>query len=130
MAIKPEDFAKELEKQLLDYSDVVIEIVDDVTHQVGDLVMEEIKNHITFDEKTGDYIKSFSLKSTKTRTNRSRIWYVLKPHYRLTHLLEKGHALLSGGRSRAFPHIKYGDELANIKFPELLKEAIEKNAKR
>lgn len=130
MAIKPEDFAKELEKQLLNYSDEVIEIVDDVTHQVGDLVMEEIKNHITFDEKTGDYIKSFSLKSTKTRTNRSRIWHVLKPHYRLTHLLEKGHALLSGGRSRAFPHIKYGDELANIKFPELLKEAIKKNAKR
>jgi len=130
MAIKPEDFAKELAKHLLNYSDEVIEIVDDVTHQVGDLVMEEIKNHITFDEKTGDYIKSFSLKSTKTRTNRSRIWHVLKPHYRLTHLLEKGHALLSGGRSRAFPHIKYGDELANIKFPELLKEAIKKNAKR
>ena len=129
MAIKPEEFAKELEAKLLEYSDDVLEVVDEVTKKVGEMVMDEIKSHISFNEPSGDYVKSFSLKSDKTRTKRTRIWHVLKPHYRLTHLLEKGHALKNGGRSRAFPHIKYGEELATRKYPEMLKEAI-KNVKR
>lgn len=130
MTIKPEDFAKELESMMSDYSEEILEVVEDVTQKVGTMVMDEIKEHITFDEPTGEYVKSFSLKKEKSRTNRGRIWHVLKPHYRLTHLLEKGHALKSGGRTRAFPHIKYGEELAVRRYPEMLKEAIEKNAKR
>lgn len=130
MTIKPEDFAKKLEEMLTDYSEDVIEVVEEVTQKVGEMVMDEIKNHVTFNEPTGEYVKSFSLKKEKSRTNRGRIWHVLKPHYRLTHLLEKGHALKGGGRTRAFPHIKYGEELAERRYPEMLKEGIEKNAKR
>ena len=37
-------------------------------------------------------------------------------YYNLTHLLEKGHPLRSGGRARAFPHIKPVEEELNDKF--------------
>lgn len=51
----------------------------------------------------------------------STVWN--EPHYRLTHLLEKGHAKVNGGRTRAFPHIAPVAEEAE----ENLVENIRKN---
>lgn len=45
--------------------------------------------------------------------------------YRLTHLLENGHATRNGGRTRKFPHIKKNEEKANAAFEKRIREAIE-----
>lgn len=47
-------------------------------------------------------------------------------NYRLTHLLEKGHALKTGGRTRAFPHIKPVEQEMTENFEKLIREKIEK----
>jgi len=105
-----------------DITDGVKKAVDIVSKEVND----EIKNHITFKQRTGKYVKAFRIKTSyEDRYNKRNTWYVAAPHYRLTHLLENGHALRSGGRTRAFPHIKYGEELAKKRMEELAKEAIE-----
>lgn len=50
-----------------------------------------------------------------------------KKHYQLTHLLENGHALVNGGRSRAFPHIAPVAERAEQKLLENVKQFINQN---
>lgn len=87
---------------------------------------EEIKKHITFKEQTGQYVKAFNLKKINVNDDYLKIiWNVKKPYYRLTHLLENGHALLNGGRSRVFPHIRYGAEYAVNNIENKIKEAVE-----
>lgn len=116
--------------ELQNYADGVTVAVGEAVGKVIDEVNNEIAKHITFNQPTGEYIKSFRVrKSAKTKKGRSAIWYVAEPHYRLTHLLENGHALRNGGRSREFPHIRYGEELGKKRMEELTEEAI-KNAGR
>lgn len=120
-----DNLAAEISKQLEEYSQEVTDAIKKVVDVVAKEVNEEIKNHINFKEVTGDYVKAFRIKTTQnTRFNKINVWHVTNGQYRLTHLLEKGHALRNGGRSSAFPHIIFGQELAEKRMVELSKEAI------
>lgn len=124
--INIDEVAAAITEGLENYSQEITDAIKDVVDKVASEVMQEIKNNVTFDQPTGDYIKSFRLKTTEdTKFNKTKTWHVAKPHYRLTHLLESGHALRAGGRSRAFPHIVFGDELAKRRMVELTKAVIE-----
>ena len=113
------------------YTDEITEGIKKNVDIVSDEVNTEIKEHISFDQPTKDYVKAFRIKrsASEDRYNKTNIWYVSGKQYRLTHLLEKGHALWRGGRTKAFPHIKYGEEIAQKRMVELSEEVI-KNAGR
>ena len=127
-----DDFARAIKEALEDYSEEVIEATKQAVEQTAKEVNEEIKRRITFKRtnRTNEYVKSFRIKTTEeTRFNKSKVWFVANGQHRLTHLLEHGHATKNGGRAKAFPHIKYGEDLALKRLPELVEEGI-KNAGR
>lgn len=50
--------------------------------------------------------------------------YAEKPKYRLTHLLERGHATRNGGRTAAFPHWESGENGIAERLVSKIKEAL------
>lgn len=128
MNISIDELSNVLDEELTMYSDEVTEGINKAVNVVAKECNEEIKNHITFKQPTGKYVKAFAIKTTTdSRYNKSKTWHVKGPYYRLTHILEKGHAKVGGGRTKAYPHIQYGEELALKRLPELCEEVI-KNA--
>lgn len=75
----------------------------------------------SWDEYDSGWTKRASTMKTKEKGILAVVYN--KDHYRLTHLLEKGHALVGGGRTQAFPHIAPVEE----KCEENLIKNIKKN---
>src|SRR5699024_12777065 len=59
---------------------------------------------------TGDYAKSWTMKTTKENSNALQVTVHSRNRYQLAHLLEYGHAKRSGGRVAARPHIAAAEE--------------------
>lgn len=127
--INIDELANAIAKELESYTEEVTDELKKVVDKVGKEVDQEIKSHITFKQLTGKYVKAFRVKTSyEDKFNKRNTWYVANGQHRLTHLLENGHALRDGGRSEAYPHIKYGEELAIKRMEELAKEVVQ-NAK-
>lgn len=125
MEIKIDDLANEIVKGLELYTQEVTDNLKKAADIVVKETNEEIKKHITFKQPTGKYVKAFrTTTSYEDRYCKRNTWHVGNEQHRLTHLLEDGHALRNGGRTQAYPHIKYGEELAQRRMEELAKEAI------
>lgn len=128
MNIKIDYLADAIQEELSNYQEEITEQQKRAVDIVAKEVNETIKNHVTFTQRSGDYVKAFRVAKTYEDLHcKKKTWYVKDPEYRLTHLLENGHALPQGGRARAYPHIKYGEEIAEERMMELSEEGV-KNA--
>ena len=120
----------EVKRLLSTYSTEATSEVKALVREAADACNEEIKSHISFKERTGSYVKNFMVdKVEDTWTGAAYVWHVGAPDYRLAHLLEKGHASRDGGRTKAFPHIKYGRAKAKRILTEGVQEAIDNAGK-
>lgn len=126
--VKPDEVASAITEMLTTYTEEATDIAKEVVDEMSQQVLDETKSHITWQDKK--YSKSFALKTSfENKRNKRNTWYVKSPHYRLTHLLEFGHVTRNGTtRTRAFPHVQYGQQILDERFEKLLKERLE-NAK-
>lgn len=123
------DFS-DISKILTGYADGVKEQIEEETREVVKEGASRLKNtRNTYKVRSGDYNKSWSYKVNKTYDEVNGTVYARKPHYRLTHLLEYGHATRNGGRTRAFVHIAPVNDYCCEIYEERVKNAIKRGGK-
>ena len=122
--IQASELASTITDWLTQYNEEATKVAKEVVDEMTEQVMEETKSHISWNDKV--YSKNFAIKkSFEDKRNKRNTWYVKPPYYRLTHLLEFGHATRNGGRTKAYPHVRYGQEILNEQFEKLMKEKLE-----
>lgn len=124
-SISGENLEKAIENILSEYGDEVSNVLEDVIEDVAKDSAKELKAFNRGRRLWEHYPKGWTYKIKKGRLDVEGVVHN-KDHYRLTHLLEFGHAKRNGGRTAAFPHIAEVNEYAQ---KEVLKRLEEKLAK-
>lgn len=104
--IKPDQLSQTILEELKNYEEVTEEAAWNGVVETSQDALQQLRSaHPSGSEQYGSwkkYNKGWTVKKTK-RDKTAQIHNATD--YQLTHLLEKGHALRQGGRTRAFPHI-------------------------
>mgnify|MGYP003301756976 CR=1 FL=1 len=117
--ISIDDLADVIMEELHSFSEEVAEGMKEEVKQVAKECAKDIKVNAPID--TGKYKKSWKVKSVFESQNDIRVVVHSGKKYRLTHLLEHGHAKRGGGRVKSMPHIKPAEENAEKKLMKKVK---------
>lgn len=105
-----DNLASEISKDLAEYANVVAEDVKDAVEEVAKQAVKDIKANAP--KNTGKYKSGWTKKQVKRGSETVEIVIYNKNKPQLTHLLEKGHAKVGGGRVEGKPHIAPAEEAA------------------
>lgn len=127
--VRPEELQKAVNDILENFRDATAETCKEAVKLSKKEALRELHNaNPSGSGKYGswaDYNKSW----TSRDSNKDKYYHYVstiynKDHYRLTHLLEKGHALPQGGRAQAYPHIAPVAERAEENLFKHIKDGI------
>lgn len=97
--IKPEQLSEAIQTELKNYTDDVIKGVKNESKRAMDNLVSRTKATAPVGKRRKHYRDSITSKQTKnTPLQAIYTWFVKGSDYRLSHLLNNGHALRNGGR--------------------------------
>ena len=117
-----DELAEAVGKELGNYFDDITEDVKNAVEVTTRECVAEIKQRSP--KRTGNYSRSWTATEMFNRRGSIRFTVHNKKHYRLTHLLEDGHAKENGGRVEGTPHIAPAEQNAEKNLIKRIEEAI------
>lgn len=128
MAISVDQLAAEVNRQLALFQGATDEVVAKSADDVAKMAVQQLK--ATSPQGTGDYAKSWRSEKLKSRPHQyGRVIHAGDGEYRLTHLLEKGHDVVRGGKvvghAPAYPHIADAEQKAIAEFEAEIRRGVE-----
>lgn len=128
--IQPDEFSKAIIGIYEDYGEAVIKEVKDAVDVTTRELVKETKStapkKAILGRAAGTYANHISSKQeVNTPMAYSKVWYVRSPEYRLTHLLNNGHALRQGGRWEGTNFLTNAVQTHSANFERRVKEAIQ-----
>lgn len=123
--IQPEKLTDEIQKILDEYGDEASAALAEAISETAKEAQTQLRQKNQGRKLWKKYPKGWSVQIKAGRLDVEGIVYN-KDHYRLTHLLEFGHATRNGGRTKAFPHIEEVNAFAQKDVLERLREKLQK----
>ena len=128
MSVSVEQMADEIAKMLTEYETAIVKNVDTSGKAVADKGAKQLRQ--TSPKRTGKYAKSWGVTREEGAFGENAKYIIHnKKHYRVAHLLEHGHVMANGKRTKALPHIKPVEEKVIREYEKKVREAIEDAAK-
>lgn len=119
----------EMEKVIMDaleeYAEKASEVIGETLPLVGQETAQDLR--ATSPKRTGNYAASwtYGMQTSRGSKKRNKLVVYNKNHYRIVHLLEKGHAKKNGGRVEAIVHVKPAQDRAEQKAIERITDKLE-----
>ena len=119
-----DEISNAIAEELKEYSQDILDAVGEAADDTSTKILKDVKANAMNFGWSDDYVNGFAKNNQSTPNNRKYVVWN-KKHYRLIHLLEKGHAFSKGGRARPYPHM-FPAERANIpEFEEVVERIIQ-----
>ena len=104
-----------------------------ITTRIGEAAEATVKEMVAETKKrprgrytTGAYARAIASQVGENSIHaQTRIWYVKAPHYRITHLINNGHAVRGGRRYAGDKHVTRATDHAIERFETRVREVIE-----